>query len=633
MPAARTQHQPPEGEETAGCHCAPPHLAARDGVDTVVLAGNPNVGKSVVFGAFTGTYVDVSNFPGTTVELTRGRFGDIDVVDTPGVYGVSSFNDEETVARDIILTGDVVVNVVDAVHLERDLFLTLQLIDMGKRMVVALNMADEARRKGVGVDRDLLEDLLGVPVIETVAVDGTGLDELRVSICRARTGHADTRLERPLAEVAARVGSRADALMVLEGDEIVAARHGLEPGAARDEIYLRRRERVNDICGHVISESTQGASFSARLSQWMMHPLTGVPMLLALLYAMWVVLGQWVAGGVVGFLEHGVMQAYWVPFVERVVGTIAPHGSPVYTVLAGEFGVLTMTPTYLFGVIMPLVAAFYVLLALLEDSGYLPRIAALADRALGAVGLNGRAVIPLILGLGCVTMGTLTTRILGSKRERFIATALMAIAVPCSAQIAVIAGLMSRTGAAYSAMYVAFLFGVFALVGTVLNRLVPGQSTDLLIDLPSLRVPRLGNVLRKSWMKVWGFMKEVSLFFAAGAVIISLLQVTGALDWIIGVARPLTVGWLGLPKEAATAFVMGFVRRDFGAAGFFTMHGLTDAQLLVGMVTITIFVPCIASAMVILKERGWAYFAGLFASSIGLAFLVGGIVARLLGAV
>ncbi len=466
------------------CHCHPTGTDAREGVDTVVLAGNPNVGKSVVFAALTGTYVDVSNFPGTTVELTRGRFGEIDVIDTPGVYGVSSFNDEERVARDIIMTGDVVINVVDAVHLERDLFLTLQLVDMGKRMVVALNMADEARKRGLAIDRDLLEDLLGVPVIETVAVEGKGFDELKAAIDVARTGHSDHSLEGDLVEMAARVGTRAEALMVLEGDEVVSERHGVEPGSMRDTIYLRRRDRVNDICHHVISETTQGATFSARLSQWMMHPATGIPMLLGLLYLMWVVLGQWIAGGLVGFLEETIMLGYWVPFVERIVGAVFAQGSAMYTILAGEFGVLTMTPTYLLAVILPLVAGFYLLLSLLEDSGYLPRIAALADRSLTAVGLNGRAIIPLILGLGCVTMGTLTTRILGSKRERFIATALMAIAVPCSAQIAVIAGLMARTGALYSAMYVGFLFLVFGAVGAVLNRLVPGTSTDLL-DRPA----------------------------------------------------------------------------------------------------------------------------------------------------
>ena len=613
----------------ASCH-SPGSTEARTGCETVVLVGNPNVGKSVVFNAMTGTYVDVSNFPGTTVELTRGRVGEHDIVDTPGVYGVSSFNDEETVARDIILSGDIVVNVVDAVHLERDLFLTLQLVDMGKRMVVALNLADEARKRGVGIERDLLEDLLGVPVIETVAVDGKGIAELIAAIPSARTGHADVELEPRLVETAARIGKRADALLVLEGDAAVSERHGVAPEDGRDAIYLRRRHRVNDICGHVITESTQGASFSAKLSHAMMHPLTGVPLLLALLAVMYVIIGQWIAGGLVGFLEGNVMNAHFVPFVQGIVGRVFAPGSPFYTILAGEFGVLTMTPTYLLAVILPLVAGFYALLALLEDSGYLPRIAALSDRALTSMGLNGRAVIPLILGLGCITMGTLTTRILGSKRERFIATALMAIAVPCSAQIAVIAALMTKTGPGYAAAYFAILIGVFVAVGTVLNRIVSGTSTDLLIDLPSLRMPRLDNVVRKTGLKVYHFMKEVTLFFLVGAALISVLQVTGVIDWIMQVARPLTVGWLGLPPQAARAFVMGFVRRDFGAAGFFTMH-LSDPQLLVAMVTITLFVPCIASTMVVLKERGWVYTVGLMVSSVGFAFLLGGIIARIVG--
>ena len=612
------------------CHGATAELV-ENAARTIVLAGNPNVGKSVVFNALTGTYVDVSNFPGTTVEVSRGQCGDWSLLDTPGVYGVSSFNDEESVARDVILAADAVVNVVDAVHLERDLFLTLQLIDAGLHLVVALNMADEARRAGVAIDRDLLEDLLGVPVVETVAVEDRGIDELREAISRARTGHSDPELESDLVQMAARVGTRGEALLVLEGDEVVAARHGLQAGEARERIYLRRRARVNDIAGHIITEETRGLSLSSRLSRAMMHPLTGLPLLGALLAAMYVVLGQWVAGGLVGITEETVMQGYWEPFVRGLVSRGFGEGSVVYTFLAGEFGVLTMTPTYLIGVILPLVAGFYLLLALLEDSGYLPRIAALADRALTSMGLNGRAVIPLILGLGCVTMGTLTTRILGSKRERFIATALMAIAIPCSAQIAVIAALMAQVGAAYAAGYFAVLLAVFVAVGTALDRLTPGESTHLLIDLPALRVPRLDNVVRKSFMKVWHFMKEVSVFFLVGAAAISLLEVTGALAAVQRLAAPLVVGWLHLPAEAATAFVMGFVRRDFGAAGFFTMN-LSALQLLVGMVTITLFVPCIASVMVIAKERGWRYLAGLAVASVGTAFFLGGVLTRVLEA-
>jgi ferrous iron transport protein B len=368
---------------TQHCH-APAMPITREGVKTVVLVGNPNVGKSVVFNALTGTYVDVSNFPGTTVELTRGAMGDADVVDTPGVYGVSSFNDEERVARDVILEADTVVNVVDAVHLERDLFLTLQLVDMGKPMVVALNMIDEARATGVAVDTDLLSDLLGVPVVETVAVRNQGIDELTAAVSRARTGHSDPELDAGLVEMASRVGCRSEALLVMEADSAVAERHGIEPAesAGRDTIYLRRRARVNDIVGHVVHHTTEGARFSTRLSAAMMNPLTGIPMLLVLLWGMYKVLGEWVAGGVVGLLEETLFLETIVPVVEGLVGRVFAEGGAIYAILAGEFGILTMTPTYLFGVIFPLVTGFYLLLAVLEDSGYLPRIAALTDRSL-----------------------------------------------------------------------------------------------------------------------------------------------------------------------------------------------------------------------------------------------------------
>ncbi|HEY5468583.1 MAG TPA: ferrous iron transport protein B [Coriobacteriia bacterium] len=595
------------------------------GRDSIVLVGNPNVGKSVVFHALTGTYVDVSNFPGTTVELTRGRFGDLDVLDTPGVYGVSSFNDEETVARDVILFAGRIVNVVDAVHLERDLFLTLQLADMGIPMVVALNMADEARSAGVAIDRDLLEDLLGVPVIETVAVQGKGISELKAALDRARPGHPDPELLGPLVEAQVLVPDRAEALLFLEGDAAVAERHGVRAGTMRDEIYTRRRSRVDDLAGHVVREEIRGASFKAKVSMWMMHPLTGIPMLIALLGVMYLVVGQWIAGNLVGFLQGSIFEGQWYPFVQGIVGHAFAPGSPVFELLAGQFGILTMTPATLLGVILPLVAGFYFLLSLLEDTGYLPRIAALADRSLGSMGLNGRAVIPLILGLGCVTMGTLTTRILGSRRERFIATTLMAIAVPCSAQLGIVAALMATVQPMYTVAYFLILLAVFVALGTALNKLVPGESTSLLIDLPTLRLPRLDNIARKTGVKVWGFMREVTLFFVGGTLFLGLLKVTGVLAWIIMAAQPLISGWLGLPPDTATAFVMGLIRRDFGAAGFFSMH-LVGSQMLVAMVTITLFVPCMASALVVLKERGWRYLIGLFAGSLGSAFLLGGIV-------
>ncbi|MGE5653194.1 MAG: nucleoside recognition domain-containing protein, partial [Bacillota bacterium] len=289
----------------------------------------------------------------------------------------------------------------------------------------------------------------------------------------------------------------------------------------------------------------------------------------------------------------------------------------------------TMTVTYLLGLLLPLVVAFYLILSAMEDSGYLPRLAALVDRSLTSIGLNGRAIIPIILGFGCVTMATITTRLLGSQRERTIASFLLGFTIPCSAQLGVITGMLAALGPQLTFLYVATIFIIFALTGTVLNKLLPGESTHLLIDLPPLRMPRLGNVLKKTAMKTYMFMQDAGPLFVLGALIISVLQLTGALTAIQNALAPMTTGWLKLPKEAVNAFIMGLVRRDFGAAGLSDMP-LSPIQTMVSLVVITLFVPCIASIMILFKERSWREAAAIWFGSWILAFSVGGILAQLL---
>lgn len=609
------------------CHDLSYHLNIPKDAKKIVLAGNPNVGKSVVFNALTGMYVDVSNFPGTTLEIAYGRYGKDVILDTPGVYGISSFNDEEKVARDVILGADVVINVVDAVHLERDLFLTQQIIDTGIPVVVALNMVDEAESQGIRIDVDLLSDLLGVPVIPTVATRKEGLEELQKALKHARPGLVDHELKNKLKKLLDRVGSQGDALLVLEGDEHVAARHGIEPGNMREEIYLKRRQRVNDIVGHVVSETGDKLSFKARLGRWMIFPWTGIPILVLILWVMYEVIGVFIAQTVVGITEETVMQGMYEPFIRDLLVPVLGQDSVISQLLIGEFGLLTMTVTYILGLLLPLVVGFYFALSAMEDSGYLPRLAALVDRVLTSIGLNGRAVIPMILGFGCVTMATITTRLLGTDRERRIAIFLLALAIPCSAQLAVIVSMLSGLGAGYVALYVAVIFTILVIVGTILNKVLPGQSSELMIDLPPLRFPRLENVIKKTVTKSTMFLKEATPLFALGALIIGVLQVTELLELIQEFFAPITVGWLQLPKEAATAFIMGFVRRDFGAAGLYSLD-LSPLQTVVALVTITLFVPCIASAMVIFKERGKTETIAIWTSILVMAFLIGGILSQ-----
>jgi ferrous iron transport protein B len=322
------------------------------------------------------------------------------------------------------------------------------------------------------------------------------------------------------------------------------------------------------------------------------------------------------------------MGGVYQPFVVDLLGRIIPLDSFFGQVLIGEFGLLTMTPVYVLGLLLPLVAGFYLMLSLLEDSGYLPRIAALSDRLMNGVGLNGRAIIPTILSFGCFTAATMTTRLLGSKRERVIATALLGLTIPCSAQMGVIAGKLSSLGILYTLFYLFVLVLLFGLVGKVLNKLLPGESSSLLIDLPPIRLPGFGNVLKKTLVKTKMFLWEATPLFALGAFIISVMQYTGLLTAIQNAIAPLTVWWLMLPKETATVFIMGMVRRDFGAAGLSGMV-LTNQQLMTALITITLFVPCIAAIMVIFKERTRTEAALIWSGSMVTAFVVGGLVARL----
>jgi ferrous iron transport protein B len=595
----------------------------------IVLAGNPNAGKSVFFNALTGLYVDVSNYPGTTLEISYGHLGDDVLIDTPGVYGISSFNDEERIARDIILAADVVLNVVNAVHLERDLFLTQQIIDTGVPVVVALNMVDEAAAQGIEIDTGLLSEMLGVTVVPTVAVKKQGFNEVKAAaLSRAKPGNLTPGLADRLREMQNRVGEQGDALLILEGDPAVAERHGIEPGDEREEIYRRRRERVNELVRAVVRIAERESPFGAVLGRWMIRPLTGIPILLLTLFVMYQVIGVFIAQTVVGFTEDEIMGGIYEPAVSDFIGRFIAEDSVLGVILIGEFGVLTMTVVYILGLLLPLIVGFYFFLALFEDSGYLPRIATLADRVLTGVGLNGKAIIPFILGFGCVTLATITTRMLNTDRERRIAIFLLGLTIPCSAQLAVIAGMLAGLGAAFLMMYVLVILMVFLVVGTVLNTVFSGTSTHLLIDLPPLRVPRLGNVLKKTGNKAFGFLREATPLFMLGAVLISVLQLTGALAAIQRGLAPVTAGWLNLPVETATAFIMGIVRRDFGAAGLLTLE-LTALQTVVALITITLFVPCIASVFIIFKERSWKDGALIWGSTWLIAFTVGGTVMQL----
>ncbi|HVP40043.1 MAG TPA: ferrous iron transport protein B, partial [Candidatus Saccharimonadales bacterium] len=596
----------------------------------VVLAGNPNVGKSMVFNGLSGLYADVSNFPGTTIEITRGSYLGYELCDTPGIYGVASFSEEERVARDILLAADVVLDVVDATHLERDLFLTLQLLDMGKKVVVLLNFMDEVRRHRMEIAVDRLAALLGVEVLPVVAVKRQGFERLEAALRDAREGTQAPELHATLHGMLDRVGSQAEALLVLEGDPVIAERHGVPPGRDQEAVYIERRNRVNRIVGEVLHDPFARRWFPDLVARCTLNPWTGVPLFVGALYLTYLFVGVLVAQKLVGFTEGYLGHGLWEPWVRGVLEPVVPRASWLGALLVGEFGVITMTTTYLVFLLLPLVAAFHAALSVMEDSGYLPRLATMVDRTLSALGLNGSAVIPLVLGFGCVTSATVSTRLLPTRRERTIATAILQFAIPCSAQLAVISSLLAAAGFRPMLVYSVVILGVLVAAGTILNRLMPGEPTPLLLDLPPMRLPRPRNVARKTALRTYHFMKEASGWFFVGALVVGLAQLSGALQVITAALRPITVHWLRLPPQASTAFVMGVVRRDFGAAGLYHM-ALRPMQVTVALITITLFVPCIASLMVMLKERGWREGLIIWGGTWVAAFAVGGLVAQVVG--
>jgi len=301
--------------------------------------------------------------------------------------------------------------------------------------------------------------------------------------------------------------------------------------------------------------------------------------------------------------------------------------------LVGEYGLWTMGMTYALALILPIVSTFFLAFGVLEDSGYLPRLAALSNRVFQRMGLNGKAVLPMVLGLGCVTMATLTTRVLETKRERLLVIMLLALAIPCSAQLGVVMGILA--GVSFSAMLI--WSGVVALVllavGWLAARVMPGERTKLLIELPPMRLPVFSNVALKTLARIEWYLKEVVPLFLLGTALLFILDRTGVLNQVIRLGEPLVAGWLGLPPEASAAFLVGFLRRDFGATGLFVMQSeglLTPIQIVVAMVTITLFVPCLASVLMIAKERNWRTATGMVVLITPLAFIIGGLLYRLL---
>lgn len=638
-----------------------------DAARSIALIGHPNVGKSVIFQQLTGHYVTVANYPGTTVELTRGsatHFSDTAIIDTPGVITLPSRTEDEQVTAQVLFDEPLqaIVQVGDAKNLRRTLQLSLQLAEMGIPLVLALNMMDEADHRGVSVDHKLLQEQIEIPVIPTIATRGKGIAQLIEELhCVGRsTYHVDypQEVEGAISQIEAilpnsALSKRSLALLWLGADPVVekwlrkrmgpeafleleAHRNSLRQsssGAPGTLIRQTRMEVVDRLVNLVLRQTDLGIrETSAWLGHLAIHPLWGLLILAIVLYLLYWFVGIFGAGTLVDILETNVFGEFINPRVTELIHRLSPIPI-IEEFIVGEYGLWSMGMTYALALILPIVSTFFLAFGILEDSGYLPRLAVLTNRLFRIMGLNGKAILPMILGLGCVTMATLTTRIMENKRDRLLVIILLALAIPCSAQLGIVMGMLASVSLSATMIWLAVIGLVMLLVGWLAAKVLPGDRSPLLLELPPLRRPILTNVLTKTIARLEWYLKEVVPLFLLGTAIMFGLAETGILDQLIRAGEPLVSGWLGLPPNASAAFLLGFLRRDFGATGLFLMEAqglLTPIQVIVAMVTITLFIPCVASVFMIGKSKGWRTSLAITAIVFPLAFLVGGLLKQLL---
>ena len=628
----------------------------------IVLVGNPNVGKSVIFGLLTGKYVTVSNYPGTTVEVSSGNITlnnrKILLVDSPGVNSFIPMSEDEKVTRDILLVehSDNIVLVADSKNLKRALMLLIQIAEMNLPCILVLNMEDEATARGIDIDYRRLEEMLGITVIGTVAPQRKGITKLKDSLLQSRTPRAMAEYGRTIEEYAEKISSllpeshiarRAISLMILAGDDSLRAWcvANLDPKTLdriedlRDEAQAKLKDPISGLISRSRIDAAEGivkavqqkyepeAGHIARwLGKWTMHPFWGIFFVFFVLFCFYQFVGKFGAGTLVDFFQSVIFEEYLNPAVEKTVKALIPSAF-VQDLFVGQYGLFTMALTYAVAIILPITATFFIAFGFLEDSGYLPRIAVLTNGIFAKIGLNGKAVLPMVLGLGCGTMATMTTRILETNRERLIATFLIALAIPCSAQLGVILGMLGPYSLKVALWWIGTVLFVLLLAGTITSKVVPGSRADFFLEIPPIRMPRLGNILMKTLSRIEWYLKEAVPLFILGTLILFVLDKTHALTWIESAASPLVVKFLGLPEQATAAFIMGFLRRDYGAAGLFDLskQGLmNEDQVIVSIVTLTLFVPCLASFFMIIKERGIRTSLLMFALITTFALLVGG---------
>jgi len=558
----------------------------------VVLMGNPNVGKSVMFSRLTGVHVITSNYPGTTVNFAEGTMHtdaeNFYIIDAPGTYSLTPSNPAEEIAVRIAQDADIIINIVDATKLERNLYLTLELFEKKTPIIIALNLWDEAAHLGISVDAQNLEQLLNVPVIPTVALTGEGVRDLV-----SRLAYASLPLREPLDE---------DGRWITIG-------HIVRQVQRIEHKHHTLREMLADIT---------------------IKPATGIPCGLVVLFLFfWLV--RFIGETLVSHVFEPIFE-YYRPFMASLSDILGPgftHDILIGKLINGRIdyvqsmGIVTTGLFVPFALVLPYIIAFYTMLGLLEDSGYLPRLATVSDTFFHKLGMHGHGIVPLFLGFGCNVPGILATRALETIKQRFIAATLIAVAVPCMAKTAMIFSILGPYGMVYIGLVFGSLTVIYICAGFVLKKCVPGESQEIFLEIPPYRRPSMRTVAKKTWMRVRSFLAEAVPYLFLGVVFLNIFYALGIFEWLGHLFAPLIQGWLGLPETAAAAILLGFLRKDL-AIGMLLPLGMTPEQLGIAVTTLTMYFPCVGTFVVLLKELGIKYMFLATGVMMLTAFLAGG---------
>lgn len=535
----------------------------------ILLIGNPNVGKSVIFSRLTGVNVIVSNYPGTTVEFTKGymKLDDekIEVIDVPGIYTLEPTSKAEEVAVKILDEGaDIIINVVDATNLERNLNLTLQLLKRGIPIVVVLNFWDEVKHRGISVDLDELEKILGVPVVKTCGRTGEGIKELVSRLKEVKPSTYEFAEESKWCE-------------------------------------------IGKIITRVQKLSHRHHTFLDRLSEISIRPLTGIPFALVVLFFTFKIV-RFIGEGLITIIDS-IFNDYYVIWISDIVGKVIPIKF-LQDLLLGtttkpmeSFGILTTGVYIPFVVVLPYIFSFYLMLSILEDIGYLPRLAVMLDIFLHRLGVHGYTSIPILLGLGCKVPGILATRILESEREKIISTALILMIAPCMPQTTMILTLFGHYGLKYLFLVFSILFVISIIVSIILNKILKGETPELFVEIPPYRVPYIPTLIKKLWIRLKSFLSDAVPLITGGIFIVGVLDTVGITNFIANIIGGPLVTILGLPEKMVSVLILGFLRKDVSIALLKLFH-LSIKQLVIASIFMVLYLPCVSTFFTLLKEIG-----------------------------